>query len=66
LTSTLVSLSKASSGVRAVQCGDTSMRTSGLASEDNQVPLKAAVMGFRDEWKIMEWPKRRTPLDKEP
>ncbi len=41
------------------------MSTSGIASEVDQAPLKAAAMSFRDEQKRVEWPKTGTPLGKE-
>ncbi len=58
VTSALVSMFKASSGRGAVQCGDAPTSTSGVASGEKQIPLKAAVMSFRDGRKKMEWPKR--------
>jgi hypothetical protein len=29
-------------------------------------PSQSGDQSFRDEWKRMEWPKRQTPLGKEP
>jgi hypothetical protein len=66
VTKALVSVFEAGSGRGPVGCGDASTSASRLASEEEQVPLKVAVMSFRDERKRMEWPKRLTPLGKEP
>jgi hypothetical protein len=66
MTSTLVVVFGVSPAGRLTRCEDASTSTNGLASKEEQIPIKAATVSFRDERRRVEWPRRGTPLSKEP